>query len=129
MPYESSATPVSMSDLASTAWLPPLDNHSRSRCRRSMGYHLAHEPPEVSAILDTVKGKVAAALAMVACCGLSMAVALGVVAFSSTLLIGGVAVAVALGCVVFMVALGHRHHHNSSDAEPTRNAQPEAAPH
>lgn len=67
-------------------------------------------------MLDTMKGKFAAALAMVACCGLSMAIALGLVAFSSTLLIGGVAVAVAVGCVVFMMAFGHRHH--TTDVQP-----------
>lgn len=69
-------------------------------------------------MLDTMKGKFAAALAMVACCGLSMAIALGLVAFSSTLLIGGVAVSVAVGCVVFMMAFGHRHHGSATDVEP-----------
>lgn len=77
---------------------------------------------------DTAKGRVAAALAMGACCGLSMAIALGIVAFSSTLLVGGIAVAVVIGCVVFMVAVGHRHQHDTKDTEPpTRSAQPEGS--
>lgn len=59
-------------------------------------------------MLDTAKGKIAAIAAMAACCGLSMAVALGLVAFGSTWIIGGIAVAVAAGCVVFMLAIGHR---------------------
>ncbi len=69
-------------------------------------------------MLDSAKGKFAAALAMVACCGLSMAIALGLIAFSSTLLISGLAVAVAIGCVVFMMAFGHQHHRNDHAAEP-----------
>ena len=81
-------------------------------------------------MLDTAKGKLAAALAMVACCGLSMTIALGLVAFSSTLLIGGAAVAIAIGCVIFMAAFGHRHHHQTNDTEPqTRSTQPERASH
>lgn len=81
-------------------------------------------------MLDTAKGKLAAALAMVACCGLSMAIALGLVAFSSMLVIGGTAIAVAIGCVIFMVAFGHRHHHRVNDTEPqTRSTQPERASH
>ena len=72
---------------------------------------------EVAGLLDTVKGKIAAALAMVACCGLSMAIALGLVAFSSTLVIGGIAVAVATGCVVFMVAFGHGHRNHRNHTE------------
>ena len=81
-------------------------------------------------MLDTAKGRLAAALAMVACCGLSMAIALGIVAFSSTLLIGGTAIAVAIGCVVFMMAFGHRHHHQTNDTGPqTRSTQPERASH
>lgn len=79
-------------------------------------------------MLDTVKGKFAAALAMVACCGLSMAIALGLVAFSSTLLIGGVAIAVAVGCVVFMMAFGHRHHRPATDVEaPVSNTELDTA--
>lgn len=75
---------------------------------------------------DTAKGKVTAALAMGACCGLSMAIAFGLVAFSSTLLVGGIAVAVVIGCVVFMVVFGHRHQHDTQDTErPTGSAQPE----
>lgn len=81
-------------------------------------------------MLDTAKGKLAAALAMVACCGLSMAIALGLVAFSSTLVIGGTAIAVAIGCVIFMVAFGHRHHHQANDTEPqARSTPPERASH
>lgn len=77
-------------------------------------------------MLDTAKGKITAALAMMACCGLSMAIALGVVAFSSTLLIGGVAVAVAIGCVVFMLAFGHRHPQGTKDTgPPTRSTKRE----
>ncbi len=71
-------------------------------------------------MIDSVKGKVAAALAMVACCGLSMAVALGLIAISSTLLFSGVGVAVAIGCIFFMFVVGHRHHHGLGDAAPER---------
>ncbi len=76
-------------------------------------------------MLDSARGKIAAALAMVTCCGLSMAIALGLIAFSSTLVISGLAVAIAIGCVAFMVVLGHhrrphhQHHETSSEPEAT----------
>lgn len=60
-------------------------------------------------MIDSVRGKIVAAFAMMACCGLAMAVALGVIAFSSTLVVSGFAVAI--GCIVFMLAFGHRHQH------------------
>jgi hypothetical protein len=63
-------------------------------------------------MIDSAGGKIVAAFGMMACCGLAMAVALGVIAFTSILVISGFAVAVAIGCVVFMSAFGHRHHHD-----------------
>ncbi len=60
-------------------------------------------------MLESAKGKIVAAVGMVACCGLSMAVALGLIAFTSTWVISGVAVAVLVGCVAFMVVIGHGH--------------------
>lgn len=52
--------------------------------------------------------------------------ALGVVAVSSTLLVGGIAVAAGLGCVVAMVALGHGRSHDtrSSNAETDASSAP-----
>lgn len=67
-------------------------------------------------MLDSVKGKVFAALGMVACCGLSMAVALGLIVFSSTWVISGVVVAVAAGCVVFMILFGHGRRHDHAES-------------
>ena len=63
-------------------------------------------------MINSAGGKIVAAFGMMACCGLAMAIALGVIAFSSTLVISGFAVAVAIGCVVFMLAFGHRHQHD-----------------
>jgi len=65
--------------------------------------------------MDTLKGRIAAMFAMAACCFTAMAVALGVVAISSTLLIGGLAVAIAATCVLFMVVMmgGHGHAHGA----------------
>ncbi len=63
-------------------------------------------------MINSVRGKIVAAIGMMACCGLAMAIALGVIAFSSTLVISGFAVAIAIGCVVFMLAFGHRHQHD-----------------
>lgn len=72
-------------------------------------------------MLDSARGKIVAAVGMMTCCGVSMAIALGLVAFSSTLVISGLAIAVAIGCVVFMLAFGHRHQHNGeSKATPER---------
>lgn len=62
-------------------------------------------------MLDSALGKIVAGLGMMACCGLSMALAVGLIAFSSAQVVSGLAVAVALGCVAFTMALGHRHHH------------------
>jgi len=50
-----------------------------------------------------------AAVGMIGCCGLSMAVAVGVVAVTSSLALVGAAVAVAVACVVLMTLMGHRH--------------------
>jgi len=63
--------------------------------------------------MDSLKGRIAAMFAMAACCFTAMAVALGVVAISSTFLIGGLAVAIAATCVLFMVVMmkGHGHTH------------------
>lgn len=75
-------------------------------------------------MLDSVRGKIGAAVAMMACCGLSMAIALGLIAFSSTLVIAGLAVAIAIGCVVFMLTFGHRHHHRAHAPASGRNNEP-----
>jgi predicted anti-sigma-YlaC factor YlaD len=69
-------------------------------------------------VSQTVQGKAVAAVAMVTCCGLSMAIALGIVVISSTLLVGAIAATVAAGCVLFMLALGHRHGGHSDDNGP-----------
>ena len=68
------------------------------------------------------------ALGKVACCGLSMAIAIGLIAFSSTLVISGLAVAVALGCIAFMLAFGHhRHgHHGAHETAAEHEATPAA---
>lgn len=79
-------------------------------------------------MLDSARGKIVAALGMVACCGLSMAIAIGLIAFSSTLVISGLAVAVALGCIAFMLAFGHhRHgHHGAHETAAEHEATPAA---
>lgn len=79
-------------------------------------------------MLDSARGKIVAAIGMVACCGLSMAIAIGLIAFSSTLVISGLAVAIALGCIAFMLVFGHhRHgHHGSHETEADHEATPAA---
>ncbi len=64
---------------------------------------------------ESAGGRIAAAVAMVTCCGSSMAIALGIVAFSSTLVVWGLAVAVGVGCVVFTTTLRHRRHRHGAD--------------
>jgi len=58
-------------------------------------------------MFETARARIAAVVAMATCCGLSMALALGLVAFSSTLLAAGTAVAIVVGCLVFMAFAGH----------------------
>ena len=70
-------------------------------------------------MVDSARGKLLAVLGMMACCGLSMAIALGLIAFSSALVISGLGVAVAFGCVAFMLAFGHRHHQHRREPEAT----------
>lgn len=73
--------------------------------------------------MDSMKAKIAAMFAMATCCFAAMAIALGVIAISSTFLISGLAVAIAATCVLFMVVMmrghggssgGHSHHGQSS---------------
>lgn len=54
------------------------------------------------------KEKVVAALAMVACCGLAMVLATGVVAVTSGVVLRSVAVLVAAGCFLSVVLWSHR---------------------
>ncbi len=77
-------------------------------------------------MLDSARGKIVAAIGMMACCGLSMAIAIGLIAFTSTLVISGLAVAIAIGCVAFMLVFGHRHqHHGEHDAATEHEATTE----
>lgn len=62
-------------------------------------------------MLSAAQEKILAVIGMMTCCGLAMAIALGLIAFTSTLVISGLAVAVAIGCIGFMLAFGHRQHH------------------
>jgi len=79
--------------------------------------------------MDTLKGRIAAMFAMAACCFTAMAVALGVVAISSALLVGGLAVAIAATCVLFMVVMmkgqGHHHGGHMGATDPAREPTPE----
>lgn len=68
---------------------------------------------------ESAEVRLGAAGAMVACCGLSMAIAVGLVTFSSTLLLGAAAAAIAVACVVFVVATGHRRDDQAADPELT----------
>jgi len=76
--------------------------------------------------MDTLKGRVAAMFAMAACCFTAMAVALGVVAISSTFLIGGLAVAIAATCVLFMVVMMKGHGHSDREASGDPAEEPAA---
>ncbi len=51
--------------------------------------------------MRNLMGRVAAAVGMIVCCSLTMAVALGALAFSSVAIVSGVAVAVGVGCAIF----------------------------
>lgn|GEM_PF-2495554 len=64
--------------------------------------------------MDKLRGRIAAMFAMAACCVTAMAVALGVIAITSKVVIGGLAVAVAASCVLFMLVMmkGHGHRHD-----------------
>jgi uncharacterized membrane protein YdfJ with MMPL/SSD domain len=85
--------------------------------------------PERTLMLDSARGKMVAALAMMACCGLSMAIAIGVIAFSSTMVISGLAVAVAVGCIAFMMAFGHQHRHHDSEHAAQRDGETDSVSH
>lgn len=77
-------------------------------------------------MLDSARGKIVAAIGMVACCGLSMAIAIGLIAFSSTLVISGLAVAIAFGCIAFMLVFGHHRHgqHRAHETDAVHGATP-----
>lgn len=65
-------------------------------------------------MFENARGKIAAVVAMAACCGLSMALALGLIAFSSTAVVAGVAIAVVVGCLAFMTVVGRSRHHDET---------------
>lgn len=61
--------------------------------------------------MDASVRRIGAAVGMMACCGLSMAVAVGLLAFTSSLVVVGLAAVIAIGCVVFMALPGQGHSH------------------
>lgn len=73
-------------------------------------------------MIDRFWRRFVAAVAMVACCGASIAIALGVVVVSSTVLIGGIAAVAGLGCVVAMSALGHGRARATHASKPDTDA-------